>query len=380
MSQKMEVACDSCGAEIFLSDGESSKKCGFCGSMVHRPEDGATPSPTSKIRTVMINAVESENWEEVTKYSTNILEEDPTNYEAWLYKGAAAGWSSRHIDDPSKEITNCFRNAFANAEDEDLPAAMNLLASKGTELLLALARGSRNFAQEHGYLDVGDVLHNSWQDDVMKGHISKVIGFIDVAYLLTEINRNDRVPKLNPLIDSQFLKLYAFLFTEVGFEGKFGKKNPFSITDVTFTFVLDHDNESGKKWSARANEILENFSSKTYEAEDLEEYSLGEENFTNPRQGDLQEAEAAGGGYCFVATACLEDHDAVVLENLRVFRDRVLQNSPTGRMFVRCYYRLGPHAANLIAKNDRARSIVRSLFVLPLEKWVTRKFKSTMKI
>ena len=171
----INVNCDSCGADLAIPQGEASMKCGFCGTL-NKPTFDDSGSAASPSRNLMLNAVESENWEEVTKYSTTILEEDPSDFEAWFYKGAAAGWVSRHIDDPSKEIINCFRNAFANSKEEDTEEVLNLLGTKGCELINALANGSRGYAQEFGYLDVGDITMNGWQQDVMTGHISKIYG------------------------------------------------------------------------------------------------------------------------------------------------------------------------------------------------------------
>ena len=168
--------CVSCGADLVIKSGEASVKCGFC-STLNKPSE-QNQSPVNKQKTLMLNAVESENWEEVAKYATIILEEDPSNYEAWFYKGAAAGWTSRHIDDPSKEISNCFRNAFANSDEGSLDGVLDMLSSEGVDLLLALARGSRNFAQQHGYLNVGSLILNSWQGETMNGHVSKIFGFI----------------------------------------------------------------------------------------------------------------------------------------------------------------------------------------------------------
>ena len=101
------LTCESCGADIVIPKGESSVKCGFCGTLNKLSAENQKPS--SKQRTLMINAVDSENWEDVGKYATSLLEEDPSDYEAWFYKGASAGWTSRHIDDPSKEILNTFQ-------------------------------------------------------------------------------------------------------------------------------------------------------------------------------------------------------------------------------------------------------------------------------
>lgn len=352
--------CDSCGADLAIPKGESSIKCGFCGTLNKLPAEGQKPS--SKQRTLMINAVESENWDDVAKYATALLEDDPSDYEAWFYKGASAGWTSRHIDDPSKEILNCFRNAFANSSDESLDDAMNILATKGTDLMLALARGSRGFAQNHGYFNTGDILSSGWQADTMNGHVNKIFGFINVAHLLTEINRNDRVDSLNPALDALFIKLYAFLFTKVPFEGTMTAKNPFNLTATTWSFVYDPMSELGLKWEPRVDEILEAYANKAYSEDSLEEYDLSDSDFQDPRDGDAAEASASGG--CFVATAVYGNESHFNLIVLRSFRDNFLKKYYFGRSFISFYYKYGPALADKVKGSNFLKAIFTPLVEL----------------
>ena len=101
MSNFTTISCESCGAELSLPKGDTSITCGFCDTL-NKP-DLENLKPQNKTKVMMFNAVESDNWEEVGKYATQLLEDDPSDYESWFYKGASAGWVSRHIDDPSKQ-------------------------------------------------------------------------------------------------------------------------------------------------------------------------------------------------------------------------------------------------------------------------------------
>ncbi len=360
MSSKfINVNCESCGAELAIPRDEMSMKCGFCGTLNTIKFDDLD-SPANPSRTLMLNAVKSENWEEVAKYSTTILEDDPSDYEAWFYKGAAAGWVSKHIDDPSKEIINCFRNAFANSKQEDTEQVLNLLGTEGCELLLALAMGSRGFAQDHGYLNVGDFTMNGWQADVMNGHISKIYGYIDACHVLTEINRNDRVDKLNPSIDAMFLTLYSFIWTKVPFNGTMTSKNPFNLIDATFQHVYDKESEYGLVWEPRVDEILETHANGGYDAESLEADGLSEIDFANPRQ----EVAADSGGGCFIATAVYGGEGHFNLIVLRSFRDNFLKNYYLGRSFIGFYYKYGPKLAKKVASSKLLKSLFTPLVEL----------------
>jgi hypothetical protein len=81
--------------------------------------------------------------------------------------------------------------------------------------------------------------------------------------------------------------------------------------------------------------------------------------FTKNGLPSTVESENGGGGGCFIATAAygslMEPHVKV----LRDFRDRFLITNSIGRDFVRFYYSYSPPLANLIAKHDGLRAMVR---------------------
>ena len=308
----------------------------------------------------MLNAVESENWEEVTKYSTTILEEDPSDFEAWFYKGSAAGWNSRHIDDPSKEIINCFRNAFANSKEEDTEELLNLFGTKGTELLVALASSSRAFAQEHAWKGAH---YGGWDVEILSGHILKILGFIDASYSLTEINRNDRVEKLNSTIDYAFLGIYGTLHNKIHFEGTHHSMshNPFSsgfASDFGLKSFYEPNSEAGLKWKNRVDEILETYSNDGYDLKDLDEEDR-KFLFKDPRIGN----ESKGGG-CFVATAVYGEENHFNLIVLRSFRDNFLKNYYFGSRFIAFYYKHGPKLAKKVVDSKLLKSLFTPLVEL----------------
>jgi len=73
-----------------------------------------------------------------------------------------------------------------------------------------------------------------------------------------------------------------------------------------------------------------------------------------------------GGGYCFIATAAYGTETASQLDILRDFRDQVLLKNPLGSQFVAAYYKLSPPLANLVAKHDFLRAVVREMLVDPV--------------
>ena len=60
---------------------------------------------------------------------------------------------------------------------------------------------------------------------------------------------------------------------------------------------------------------------------------------------------------CFIATACYTDLEHRNLVLFRAYRDEVLLSNAPGRIFVRCYYAIGPHAANFIKSRASLRAV-----------------------
>jgi hypothetical protein len=68
---------------------------------------------------------------------------------------------------------------------------------------------------------------------------------------------------------------------------------------------------------------------------------------------------------CFIATACLGDHDHPCVLELREFRDDRLMTTMAGRAVVERYYRWSPTPAGWVAKSRVLRALARVLIVAP---------------
>jgi hypothetical protein len=69
---------------------------------------------------------------------------------------------------------------------------------------------------------------------------------------------------------------------------------------------------------------------------------------------------------CFIATAAYGTPAAQEIDVLREFRDDVLLPTNAGSMFVACYYRFSPLAADFISRHESLRVMVRKGFIDPL--------------
>ncbi|MEM3823497.1 MAG: CFI-box-CTERM domain-containing protein [Candidatus Bathyarchaeia archaeon] len=63
---------------------------------------------------------------------------------------------------------------------------------------------------------------------------------------------------------------------------------------------------------------------------------------------------------CFIATAAFGTPFAEELYVLRGFRDSKLETNPVGRKITDLYYLTSPHIANIIARSQKMRALVRN--------------------
>ena len=88
-----------------------------------------------------------------------------------------------------------------------------------------------------------------------------------------------------------------------------------------------------------------------------EKAAAGTSDSASPSSG----SSSGGGGGCFIATAAYGTDMAPEITVLRKFRDEKLLTNPTGRKFVRWYYKYSPRAAGYIKDKPKLRAMVRAI-------------------
>lgn len=76
-------------------------------------------------------------------------------------------------------------------------------------------------------------------------------------------------------------------------------------------------------------------------------------------------------GGCFIATAVYEPIEGAKIDILREYRDRVLLRSTMGKAFVSFYYAVSPNIAQVIAKSQMLKTMIRALLLDPIVKVVS---------
>jgi hypothetical protein len=75
---------------------------------------------------------------------------------------------------------------------------------------------------------------------------------------------------------------------------------------------------------------------------------------------------------CFIATAVYKDIDHPVIIDLRHYRDRYLNNSNLGKIFIQWYYKRGPMLAKFVSKSKILRLITVIFIIKPIHLFVKR--------
>jgi len=68
-------------------------------------------------------------------------------------------------------------------------------------------------------------------------------------------------------------------------------------------------------------------------------------------------------GVCYIATACYGSYEVPEVLILRKFRDKVLLQTITGKLFVKIYYKLSPTLANKLKNMSKINDFVKKWYL-----------------
>ena len=137
-----QLTCEMCGStDLLKQDGVFV--CQTCGTKYSVEEakkmmiDGVVEvsgtvkvddsEKTTTYMSIAENAYTSNNLAETEAYCNKIIEIDPSNADAWLLKGKAAGWQSSLANSRMDEAIVCFKKAISFSSEETVDQTMDLL-------------------------------------------------------------------------------------------------------------------------------------------------------------------------------------------------------------------------------------------------------------
>ena len=266
-------------------------------------------------------ARESENPAEAYKYYTQVLELDPTNAEAWLGKGVAAGWQSTLAHPRLREAQVAMKNAMEHASPDDSAAML----AKVVDATVTQAGSFHTLAWNH--------------------------------YL--------KYSASSPTLESQLeyerhtVEALECILSAVALDGT--RKD---VLSVAIDFV-----------GGRMGQSLAGLPNLRPKLEAIRDNLIEKMESLDPSY----QAPVVKKSSCFVATATMGDIDHPYCRTLRVFRERVLIGTPLGRRIIEWYYRHGPSASAVVESSRFLRCLCRVGVVGPAAFWADAWMRSRAK-
>ena len=276
------------------------------------------------------SSLEARSYRDAYKYSTSLLELEPSLSEAWLIKAAAGAGLMVESDDVSLE-----------------------------EVIFSLGRGTKGASQ--GNLKTASRIINA--------SYKSIINSLDTI-LKEKIVDHHKVPMpqggsviLHRVAQKGFARLAAKGLSQKRFK---------AIKLLEKSYDLDESEDNLKFLVGEIDSFLSHsseYSDYLNDEPDIRSYLL------TLRSSLANEAQASGvvisssppkGSGCFIATAATGSNDHPKVMTLRLFRDSILKKYTLGKIFISAYYSVSPPIANWIEKEQSRKKIVLCLVVNPL--------------
>lgn len=308
------------------------------------------------------NAYDADNKKETETYCNKIIEIDPTNYEAWLLKGRAAGWQSTLGNLRIEEAINCFSKALENAPEDEKEEIQDEASDEVTELSLALVRMScENYAKDGSVYNANSLKKNVQAVLIYCASflLKCGVGTEEVFNCDLRIMVQDAISKAVEKVKDNYLgpdkhptkyawdrfkeEMYALCDMQE-FSIKIYKsdgniditcyKNIIGFLGIIRDSYYCTYSQNGWLKHGFSKEEKEEINDKIMEYHNkIKEI---DSNYTIPERPQ----ETSGG--CYVATAVYGSYDCPQVWTLRRYRDDTLASTWYGRAFIYIYYAISP--------------------------------------
>lgn len=145
------LVCDLCGGKLMMGTGGIAV-CDSCG-MEHSADRmkekvqevrGIVQTDSSHLVANYLemasNAIDAGNNTEAESYCNKIIEVDPTNFRAWMFKGEAAAWQSTLANSRINEGVNAFAKGVKYAPEEEKQSVLEKAEAQIKSLCVAMVK------------------------------------------------------------------------------------------------------------------------------------------------------------------------------------------------------------------------------------------------
>ena len=354
--------CQTCGTKYSV---EEAKKMMIEGTVDVSGSTVKVDNSASIANYLMMaeNAYDADNKKEAETYCNKIIEIEPTNYQAWLLKGRAAGWQSTLANLRIEEAVNCFSKAIDNAPEEENEEVKKKAIDEVSNLTMALMRLScDNFADYASDNNAANILNA-----VLVMRKPSLALLVKCGASATDTTKQMATMINNAVMNAWNNKIYS------DYQGTDGHPSVYQLQTLiervgycrtlleTAIDLSDDDDQADiqryKNLIAITTTEMNSFSYTYSNGGWVKDKSLTDENKQqrvnkimewhqkikdiDPSYEIPQRPVPQSGG-CYVATAVYGSYDCPEVWTLRRYRDYDLAETWYGRAFIRTYYAISP--------------------------------------
>jgi tetratricopeptide (TPR) repeat protein len=265
------------------------------------------------------------------KYSALIIENDPTQSEAWLIKGLSA--AAMMVDDDTIKVE---------------------------EALFSLDRGFQNHTPSFGIEKTQSLIEKCYADIIKSLEASHKEKIVD----------HHKIPMppggsvvLHRLAQKGFGRLSAksFVPKRIAAIKLLEKSLSLNESEASLKFILSAVNTFYSHSAEYMDYLKDEPEATNYLAK------LRASLISKAKAADIEvnTAPPAKSG-CFIATASTGSYDHPKVLVLRLFRDEILQHHKLGQKLIAYYYRVSPPIASKIEHSEMRKKLVLKTFINPL--------------